>query len=210
MGLMCRLSGHKADPASGRWNGGVCFGRCGRCGRDLVRTVHDVWQVPRGYRVVWRAKPGNEPESVAPGAAERPGPAWPDRLEWEPEYDHFAAVAAWPAKQPTQPLDAWEPSSKGMADADLDAQVADAAGAPVQVEWPLSSPGGQVSDDAVREPAGQVTDDIVQEPPGNPPPAPVEEGRNQVHPNDADFMDDQADDAEWDDFPDHGRRTAVG
>lgn len=51
-GLLCRLGRHDGDP-HGRWNGGYCFTRCRRCGRDMVRSAFGEWHVPKGYRVVW-------------------------------------------------------------------------------------------------------------------------------------------------------------
>lgn len=55
MSLICSLLGHKPDPARVMWNQDICFGKCARCGCDLVRSGDAPWQVPRGYRVVWRA-----------------------------------------------------------------------------------------------------------------------------------------------------------
>jgi hypothetical protein len=46
-----------------RWNDGYYFARCGRCRRDLVRTAYGGWHVPKGYRVVWQARP---PEGARP------------------------------------------------------------------------------------------------------------------------------------------------
>lgn len=57
MGLICRLRGHRADRIGARWNGETCFGRCARCGCDLVRTADRPWRAPRGYRIVWQAGP---------------------------------------------------------------------------------------------------------------------------------------------------------
>ena len=72
MGLACRLRGHKADPASARWNASICFGRCVRCGRDMVCGSGGRWQVPHGYRVVWRPTLSEAVDAVAPPEA---GPA---------------------------------------------------------------------------------------------------------------------------------------
>jgi hypothetical protein len=75
MPLLCELGWHRADPLA-RWNHGYYFSKCGRCGRDLVRTAFAGWQVPHGFKVVWQAKPpaGAEdvqlvPEQEAPVAA---------------------------------------------------------------------------------------------------------------------------------------------
>ena len=67
MSLACRLRGHKADPAATRWNASICFGRCSRCRRDLVRTADGDWRIPHGYRVVWR--PVTKPEPALPAGA---------------------------------------------------------------------------------------------------------------------------------------------
>lgn len=59
MPLLCELGWHKPDPLA-RWNAGYYFTTCGRCSRDLVRTAYGGWRVPRGFKIVWQAKP---PES---------------------------------------------------------------------------------------------------------------------------------------------------
>ena len=42
-------------------NQGLEFGRCARCGRDLIRSRHQWRTVPQGFRVVWsRSAPGSE------------------------------------------------------------------------------------------------------------------------------------------------------
>ena len=53
MRALCRLFKHRA-PTTMVWNDGQHFGRCGRCGRDLIRT-DGIWRsVPPGYRIVWK------------------------------------------------------------------------------------------------------------------------------------------------------------
>jgi hypothetical protein len=54
--LRCALGYHRANGVP-RWNDGYYFGRCARCGVDLVRTPFSRWHVPAGYRVVWQAEP---------------------------------------------------------------------------------------------------------------------------------------------------------
>jgi hypothetical protein len=70
--LLCRLGLHRAERGA-RWNQGLFFSRCERCGRSLVRSEHGRWRVPHGYRVVWRPlRPGEEavpPPSAVPGGA---------------------------------------------------------------------------------------------------------------------------------------------
>jgi|GEM_PF-2210452 len=63
MPLLCELGWHRADPLA-RWNHGYYFSKCGRCGRDLVRTAFAGWQVPHGFKVVWQAKPPAGAEDV--------------------------------------------------------------------------------------------------------------------------------------------------
>ena len=60
MRLRCLLGFH--SPLSiVRTNQGLRFCRCSACGCDLVRTGRDWRRVPRGFRVVWKARPGAEP-----------------------------------------------------------------------------------------------------------------------------------------------------
>ena len=55
MNHSCVLRKHAAAPGAIR-NQGLDFGRCRRCGRDLVRSRR-VWRaVPAGFRVVWRRR----------------------------------------------------------------------------------------------------------------------------------------------------------
>jgi hypothetical protein len=63
MPLLCELGWHRADPLA-RWNHGYYFSKCGRCGRDLVRTAFAGWQVPQGFKVVWQAQPPAGVEDV--------------------------------------------------------------------------------------------------------------------------------------------------
>lgn len=55
MSLACRLIGHRR-PYKAVWNNGYYFGRCGRCGTDLIRSAgSERWKtVPRGYVVNWK------------------------------------------------------------------------------------------------------------------------------------------------------------
>jgi hypothetical protein len=54
MGVMCGVAGHAARNA-GLWNEGYFFGKCRRCGQDLIRTDGGWFPVPRGYQVAWRS-----------------------------------------------------------------------------------------------------------------------------------------------------------
>ena len=206
MGLLCSLGGHKADAQIAVWNGGICFGKCTRCGTDLVRTIKDRWQVPRGYRVVWRAKPEQEPQSAALEMVELPGPL-PDPLDWEgnwePAKTSFEEVAA-PADEelhsnqavvPEELEDPAEVSSVGTKISDT-------------VEWPLGASAGEQEDETEIEP------DFELQPSGEV--TAVVEGAiaerladDDALPDVADFMDDGADDLDWADFPIPGQRSAA-
>ena len=75
--VLCLL-GHRADPAKARWNQDVCFGKCARCGCDMVRSGDGSWRVPHGYRVVWRpieteaGEPAPRHVASAPSEARQP------------------------------------------------------------------------------------------------------------------------------------------
>lgn len=82
MNLLCGLGRHRPRGIP-RWNDGLYFATCERCGSDLVRTAYQGWHVPRGYRVVWSDRPpagrpdvalipeqgGAAPASGLPGAS---------------------------------------------------------------------------------------------------------------------------------------------
>lgn len=84
--LLCRLGQH-APVAGGRWNGGYCFTRCGRCDRDMVRSAFGEWHVPKAFRIVWSDAPACdlddalEARAATPptneAAAPRPAPSSP-------------------------------------------------------------------------------------------------------------------------------------
>ena len=70
--LLCQWGKHTPERLP-IWNEGYYFSRCRRCGSDIVRPLDGGWQVPSGYRVVWRTdRPADEPtpllrpEAVAP------------------------------------------------------------------------------------------------------------------------------------------------
>lgn len=67
--LLCAFGRHAAAPGE-TWNGGYGFTKCRHCGRDLVRSMLDGWQVPpRGLRVAWRAvEPLTAAAHVTPAA----------------------------------------------------------------------------------------------------------------------------------------------
>jgi hypothetical protein len=60
MHLRCLLGFH--SPLSNvRTNQGLHFCRCSACACDLVRTGRSWRRVPRGFKVVWKARPGADP-----------------------------------------------------------------------------------------------------------------------------------------------------
>lgn len=58
--ILCRLGIHKASDEVVE-NQGVEFSSCTRCGTELIRREGKDWsQVPKGKRVVWRSRGGND------------------------------------------------------------------------------------------------------------------------------------------------------
>jgi hypothetical protein len=148
LGLICSLLGHKAKRGSARWNGSICFGRCGRCGCDLVRTVNGFWQAPRGYKVVWRPAPNQAAEPAAAAIADWPEP---EVAEWEPWEPAHAPV------EPEVPAAEAEPADQPQADPVVVVAEDDGAAAAAQVtEWPLvATPAPAAAPEAPPEPAMQ-------------------------------------------------------
>ena len=72
MSLLCRIGRHR--PAGERvWNDGWFFGRCERCGIELLSRGRRWKPVPAGYRIVWRSRPAGYPDwnaLLAPRAIE--------------------------------------------------------------------------------------------------------------------------------------------
>lgn len=66
--MTCARGNHEAGGSAVR-NQGLEFGRCRRCGRDLVRAGRSWRGVPHGFRVVWRSGP---PEPREASAAQLP------------------------------------------------------------------------------------------------------------------------------------------
>ncbi len=64
MRIRCLAGRHAAAPGAIR-NQGFEFGRCGRCGRDMVRSGSRWRLVPKGFRVVWKRTPGRQAEVSA-------------------------------------------------------------------------------------------------------------------------------------------------
>jgi hypothetical protein len=68
MRLNCLVGYHKPLPAIAS-NQGFHFSSCRRCGRDLVRTGRAWRRVPKGFRVVWKAR-DTAARPAAPTAAQ--------------------------------------------------------------------------------------------------------------------------------------------
>ncbi len=64
MRLSCPDRKHVALPRPIR-NQGFDFGRCRRCGRDMVRSRRAWRAVPEGFQVVWRREPPGKMEASA-------------------------------------------------------------------------------------------------------------------------------------------------
>lgn len=64
MTLSCHDGKHVALPQPIR-NQGFDFGRCRRCGRDMVRSRRAWRAVPDGFQVVWRRDPPGKVETSA-------------------------------------------------------------------------------------------------------------------------------------------------
>ena len=61
MNLLCRIGRH--TPGEERvWNDGWFFGRCERCGTELLSRGRSWRPVPSGYRIVWRSRPPGYPD----------------------------------------------------------------------------------------------------------------------------------------------------
>ena len=187
MPLLCLL-GHKVDPARVMWNQDICFGKCVRCGCDLVRSGDAPWQVPRGYRVVWREKeePASVPhqdvsfakpearEPVDLGQLSRPTPADCEEADTLGE---------------EQPLEELRHETAPVAN---DSTGAEAAGI---LEWPIvAHPTGEI--ERCEEPA--VESSALDEEPL------VDEPGSAV----PDFMDVEEDDFNWSDVPIRSQHAA--
>ena len=56
MHILCHIHSHQ-PAGSETWNQGYYFGRCERCGSDLIRAGGAWEPVPHGHRVVWKSGP---------------------------------------------------------------------------------------------------------------------------------------------------------
>ncbi|HEX8239627.1 MAG TPA: hypothetical protein VF574_07805 [Allosphingosinicella sp.] len=118
MSFLCRLGRHKPRGIP-RWNDGLYFATCERCGRDLVRTAFEGWHVPSGYRVVWSDRPPASRPDVALIREQSGVPRASSELARDPEYAPVAAsrpeageVTAHPSKRPPPSAKPPEPGSE--------------------------------------------------------------------------------------------------
>ena len=189
-GLICQLFGHR-DPARGRWNGSYCFGACPRCGSDLVRTAKSGWSAPRGYKVVWKPTPEEHLKVDIGGPAEAPQRETP-LFDWEPKTSQSATVA--------ELAPAEEHSDEQLIES---ASEIVAAHLPAIPEWPLVSPtpAPEAAELLEEEPIADAAE-VTEEEPVTAPDLVVEEPSEPVleAPVVRDFMDDEADDEDWDDL----------
>jgi hypothetical protein len=178
------LLGHSANRNKARWNGGICFGRCARCGRDLVRTASGNWQVPRGYRIVWRATP----QDAAAAALEDEGRHEPEIAD-PPGSEQLPEAAPVALQETVTFYD--EGRLEELQDPDgTIAQDRDTIEAPGVFEWPLAAP---------RAPDARA----YVEPSAEPEAVPEEPALPETPAEVCDFMDEEADDMEWADLRVH-------
>jgi hypothetical protein len=170
MPLLCELGWHRPDPLA-RWNAGYYFTTCGRCGRDLVRTAYGGWRVPKGFKIVWQAKP---PESAT--AAE---------LVPDPEAGHVnGAQMELPIQEVLRHMEAEEQALEAFADVaeeepePLPEPVA-ADEAPLEevaAHEPMAEPPADAEPEAVVEPAPlEAVADVQPDVEARPEPAPNSE-----------------------------------
>ncbi len=217
LALLCRLQGHKADPAAEVWNRSICFGRCKRCGSDLVRRAKGKWQVPRGYRVVWRA-PAKEIQQPAPvaqteweaplEAASFPEEPIPAELEIIPEAEEIQDEAG----NDAAPLPEWPlqiEAAEQQTDFPIDAPAVDQPNPQPNAAEP---PEETVTARAAAEPPQEtVGAQAAAEPPEEAVNVDAAAGPREetIRAHAADFMDDPEDDFAWSDLADARRTSAL-
>ena len=196
MSLLCRLGRHRPRGIP-RWNDGLYFATCERCGRDLVRTAFEGWRVPAGYRVVWSDRPPESrpevalvptktgidaPSAIPAGAVPLPsaseagaGAAFPAS---EAARDLVGAPAPPPATESHQP--APEPSVEPAAlDDDASTPAAPPAGRSENVRLPIQDVLAHLAAEESANRAGEAppaeAQAVVPQPAPPPlPPLPVE------------------------------------
>jgi CheY-like chemotaxis protein len=63
--ITCAVRGHAPGPEQIE-NDGIAFGRCRRCGTDLIRRSGRWQPVPKGFRVAWRPRADSDQAAAEP------------------------------------------------------------------------------------------------------------------------------------------------
>jgi hypothetical protein len=191
--LLCRLGRHRPRGIP-RWNDGLYFATCARCGRDLVRTAFEGWRVPNGYRIVWSDRPpASRPEVAlireegAPSSAQRPSPELAQASDPAPA----AAAAAEAAAAPVEPAPAPSPSTELPGPAP-EAPVEPRARDDAPAERTSAEAGGsQIGRLPIQDVLAQLKAEDAAGRALESPPAPAEPPARQRRRSTWDFMDDE-------------------
>ncbi len=181
MTLICTLLGHKANAAKVRWNGGICFGACARCGCDMVRSGTGSWRVPRGFRVVWRAVP-QAVDGDPPQGEGRQEPDTAEPLDQEQLREPVpAALEDTVTFRDEEPLEEFHAAQETVAEDGVRSERTE------PFEWPLVSQPA-LATDTYADPIAEIA--VIARKPE------LEETRFPID----DFMDEQNDDLDWGDL----------
>lgn len=224
MSLLCRLGRHRPRGIP-RWNDGLYFATCERCGRDLVRTAYQGWHVPRGYKVVWSDRPPASRPDVAlipeqsgvalppdmPGASSDPA----RERESAPAAASLPEAARVPVDPRPAPPPSMEPPGPGPKTVepvavDDDAPVAPAsgpAGGSLRRRLPIQDVLAHLAAEEASERARDAAQGPAQAPTPPPPPSPAETPAPKRR-STWDFMDDEPFDD--DSLPGPDRSRALG
>lgn len=189
MSLLCRLGRHRPRGIP-RWNDGLYFATCERCGCDLVRTAFQGWQVPKGYRVVWSDRPpAGRPEVGL--VTEESAPAAPPGLP-DPSVEAASGADSAPLRaDPPEPVpDRLDPPAEPSRPAELPETPSGAPPEPVEEMPPAPAPAGPpgrlpIQDVLAQLNAEDAANSARQTPPSSPE-APARRRRSTW-----DFMDDE-------------------
>ncbi len=202
MNLLCGLGRHRPRGIP-RWNDGLYFATCKRCGCDLVRTAFQGWHVPTGYRVVWSDRPPASRADVAL-IPEQGGVVPPSgmsgtssELAREPESAPVAAslreageVPVDPPRAPPPTAEPAEPSVEPIADGDPPAVTSVPPGVSPGRRLPIQDVLAHLHAQEAAERAGEVRRAAAEAP--LPPPSPShEQAPAPKRRSTWDFMDDE-------------------
>lgn len=110
MAILCRMGRHRPLPSE-LWNHGYFFGRCGRCGCELIRRGPEWRPVPKGYRIVWKQRLGPPIDWT---------PWTPAKAEYHPRLSDLVATA--PAGEPWDEAISIAPSRTWISHQDVGEQ----------------------------------------------------------------------------------------